>query len=142
NHFISVAITLVVISPFLWALMFRGTRLKDLQKRHVSSFLREPRRLVLLIRIAIGLFFIGFLFNTFVSPLFAFSGVVLSIVFLVAFRKKIQSLYLRIEGRFVSNLNERERNEQQKLLSPWDSHMTTIELHPALSCLGKPLSEL
>ena len=142
NHVISVAITLVVISPFLWALMFRGTRLKDLQKRHVSSFLREPLLLVLLIRIAIGLFFIGFLFNTFVSPLFAFSGVVLSIVFLVAFRKKIQSLYLRIEGRFVSNLNERERNEQQKLLSPWDSHMTTIELHPALSCLGKPLSEL
>lgn len=141
SHLIATGITFIIISPFLWAVMFRGTGTKGLQNKHGKSFQRGPLIVILIIRISLGILFIGLLFGIFFSTLYAIAGVTAAILFLVVFRKKIQHFYLKIEQRFVSNLNERENHNKEKLLSPWDSHMTTIDLHPALPFIGKPLLE-
>ena len=76
---------------------------------------------------------------------------------LFLFSKKIQSFYQRIEGRFLSNLNAREKlaNEEkikeetlnkqfnpQSDLSPWDAHMIDLEVNPHAEYIGKTLLEL
>ena len=62
-------------------------------------------------------------------------------------------MYDSIESRFIKNLNDRELQEELKQLelqaskrnvelAPWDAHMTTFEVEPEVSIIGKTLEEL
>jgi len=80
------------------------------------------------------------------------------IVVMVLFSNRIQSFYQRIEGRFLTNLNEREaaaevvsslsgdtfRNHfnNQTDLSPWDAHMVDLRVNQQAEYIGKTLVEL
>jgi CPA2 family monovalent cation:H+ antiporter-2 len=76
---------------------------------------------------------------------------------MVLFSTRIQRFYQRIEKRFLSNLNARERlamelelKEEalrkefnpQTDLSPWDAHMIDLEVNPHAAYIGKTLVEL
>lgn len=144
---ITTVITLVLLSPFLWALCFLGVKRIRNQNTKLSIFQRGPLYIILLLRIGLALFFIGLLFDTFYSPLVGVIGVLATSILLFLFRSKIQSYYLKIQKRFKTNLNERnvekeksvENENDLKLLAPWDSHIATFELHPALKFVGKKL---
>lgn len=142
---ITTFITLLLLLPFLWALSFRGLKFNPKSNQSLDSFPKGPILSITLIRIFLSLFFIGLLFDTFYSSWLALAGVLLSAFILIAFRKKIQAYYFRIEKRFITNLNAREQEiaESKKLgdLAPWDSHIATFELHPALPFIGKTLVE-
>jgi K+:H+ antiporter len=56
--------------------------------------------------------------------------------------KKIQSFYLRIEDRFLSNFYEKENEENVEDLSPWDAHMERFEVRPEWNGIGKSLGDL
>lgn len=142
NHGIATTITFLILTPFLWALAFRGVKMINLKNSKWNPMQRGPLYAIILIRIALAVFFIGLLFGTFYSTWVAVIGVSCSVLFLVLFRKKIQSYYLRIEQRFMTNLHAREAEKNIKPLNPWDSHITSIELHPALPFIGKPLVEV
>ena len=75
------------------------------------------------------------------------------ITFFILFRNKIQTLYDKLENRFIRNLNDRELQEEIKAvnlksskrnvsLAPWDAHMTTFDIQQEMPLIGKTLEEL
>jgi CPA2 family monovalent cation:H+ antiporter-2 len=105
------------------------------------------------IKLALSVFFIIFLLNRFFSISIALYGAVVLMILFMLYRKKIQRLYDRIENRFIMNLNDRELQEEIRVLeaqsarrnvtlAPWDAHMTTFDVDPEVSVIGKTLQEL
>ena len=152
-------ITLGISAPFLWALMVKkpdNAAYKGLWL--INKYNRGPLLMIEIARIVVGIFLIGFWVNSFFSARVALLvAVPIIIVVLFLFSKRIQKFYQRIEGRFLSNLNARERiaNEEkmkqealqksfnpQSDLSPWDAHMIDLEVNPHAEYIGKTLAEL
>lgn len=137
-------VTLILLAPFLWALSFRTTVGKQFANVWQKPAQRGPLMALMLSRIGLALFYIGFLFDTLFSSLVAFLGVAMASVLLFLFRRRIRDFYGRIEQRFLSNLNLREQKELKKqtaIGTPWDSHMASFQLTAAVPCIGKTLLE-
>lgn len=137
-------LTLIFLSPFLWALAIRmppeGYRLVIANSQYRGIFY-----LVRLFRLALVAFFIGFLLQRFFNIYtgIVFTAVIISL--LVIFSKKIQALYAKLEHRFFSNLNEREietSRQNRTELAPWDAHIVPLVVPPTAACVGKTLLEL
>jgi monovalent cation:H+ antiporter-2, CPA2 family len=140
---ITAGVTLILLSPFLWALAFRRTQAQAYASVWVKPLQRGPLILLMLTRVGLALFYIGFLFETLYSLGIAIAGVVLASVLLILFRKKIKTLYGKIELRFLENYNFREEQtkELDKPLAPWDTHLSTFELNAQSPYIGKTLLE-
>lgn len=153
------AITLGVSAPFLWALMAKKPAISAYKELWlVNKYNRGPLLVLEILRNIIGILLIGFWVNSFFSTKITFLiAVPLIIIVMLLFSKRIQTFYQRIEGRFLSNLNARERlagrqqanqNEihnrfnPQSDLSPWDAHMIDMEVNPQAEYIGKTLVEL
>ncbi len=143
NRIILTFATLVLLSPFLWALAFSRTQRQAYANVWIKTSQRGPLILLLLSRILLAVFYIGFLFDRLFSPQIAFLGVVISIIILAIFAKKIKAFYGKIEFRFLANFNERETltENNSDILTPWDTHITTIELNAQSPYIGKSLFE-
>lgn len=156
---VGLIITLGVSSPFLWALMGKkpnNAAYKELWL--INKYNRGPLLVIEITRNIIGILLIGFWVNSFFSAKVAILvAVPIIMVVLFLFSKRIQNFYQRIEGRFLSNLNARERlageeklreEEIQKRfnpqsdLSPWDAHMIDLGVNPHAEYIGKTLVEL
>jgi CPA2 family monovalent cation:H+ antiporter-2 len=138
-------VTFLCISPFLYALALRQVAVKAYEELKAENKFRAPIRIVNLIRILFAVFYIGFLLNSFFSSVIAFAAVVIFVVAYLAFPKKLQQFYEKIENRFMQNFNDRENVEatnSKRELSPWDAHMTTFEINAGSNIVGKPLHEL
>jgi len=134
--------TLLCIAPFLYALSLRKIAVKPYEELKAENKFRGPIRIVNLIRILFAVFYIGLLLNSFFSNFIAFAALVVFIVAYIAFPKKLQNFYDKIENRFMQNLNDRENAEATKSkreLSPWDAHMTTFEINAESNIIGQPL---
>lgn len=140
---ITVGISLVILSPFLWALAFRRTHKQAYANVWVKTSHRGPLIVLLSSRVLLAVLFIGLLFDRLFSPLIALAGVIVSVLMLAILSKKIKAFYGKIEIRFLSNYNERETEMPDTIgmLSPWDSHITTFELNPKSPYIGKTLFE-
>jgi monovalent cation:H+ antiporter-2, CPA2 family len=152
-------ITLGVSAPFLWALMAKKPAISAYKELWlVNKYNRGPLLVLEISRNIIGILLIGFWVNGFFSTKITFLlAVPLIIIVMLLFSKRIQAFYQRIEGRFLSNLNAREKlaGEQQAEknpvqnrfnpqsdLSPWDAHMIDMEVNPQAEYIGKTLVEL
>lgn len=158
HNILVLVISLGVATPFLWALMVK--RPKNMAYKELwldKRYNRGPLVIVEIARVLLGIFLIGLL----VLQLFSLEItllVVIPIVFIVffVFSTRIQKFHQRIEGRFMSNLNERESVERQKPenmlrkknedfqshLLPWDAHIVEMEVVQEASYAGKSLAEL
>lgn len=137
-------LTLLICSPFLWALAIR-TPTEVARKLIDTHQYKGMFYLIRLLRLALVAFFVGFLLHRFFN---IYIGIIVTAAFLllmVIFSKKIQALYARLEQRFIANLNERE-TETSRLnrteLAPWDAHIVPLTVPPAAACIGKTLMEL
>lgn len=140
NLFI-VSLTLLMIAPFLYALAFRRGPSQTYAGIWTKPLYRGPLLALIISRIALAIFFVGFVFAKYYSPLAAFIGVLVSALFFITQRHRIKRFYGRIETRFLLNLNEREEALKQKhYLAPWDSHLTTFTLDSRSPIIGLPLS--
>jgi len=136
-------LSLLILSPFLWALAFRRMRPKEYANVWIKTFHRGPLILLQLLRIFLAVFYIGFLFDQLYSPITALKGVAISCFILIIFSKKIRSFYKKIELRFLTNLHEPQYTiPKEELLTPWDTHIAVFELSPQCPLIGKTLSEL
>jgi CPA2 family monovalent cation:H+ antiporter-2 len=149
NSFINIItafITLLFMSPFLWALAVKKTQPEETLRVWGQRKYRGAYLVLQVIRILMAVVFVGFLLQRFFSPLIALviSGSI--IVVLIFFSHRIKDFYFRLEERFLTNLNERELAERQKptipMLSPWDVHFTKFEVEPHSFIVGKTLMEL
>ncbi len=152
-------ISLGIAVPFLWAIMAKkpdASAYKELWLE--KKYNRGPLLVLEIARIIIGILLIGFwvnrLFSAKVAILVAVPVIIISLIF---FSRRIQRFYQRIERRFLSNLNARERIAKEEKfkdedsrkdfnpktdLSPWDAHMIDLEVNPHAEYIGKTLAEL
>lgn len=145
GRFIGAALTLVVISPFLYALALRRVAKKEVEALFQERKYRGPIIMMILFRFILTLFYIGFLLNYFFSPAVALIALVVSVVSYLLFPKKLNAQYHRIENHFLKNLNAREiirAKRQRSDLTPWDGHMALIDIGQDSAILGKTLEEL
>jgi CPA2 family monovalent cation:H+ antiporter-2 len=140
---VTAVITLVILSPFLWALAFRRTNRQAYANVWLKTSQRGPLLVLLLSRVVLAVLFIGFLFDRLFSPWIALAGVIVSILILGLLSKKIKAFYGKIEMRFLTNYNARETENPDAIgmLSPWDTHMATFELNSKSPYIGKTLFE-
>nr|WP_315210191.1 cation:proton antiporter [uncultured Flavobacterium sp.] len=138
-------ITLVILSPFLWALSLRRVAVKQVAILREERKYRGPILMMILLRMVLTLFYIGFLLNIFFSPVIAFIMLIAAVVVYFVFPKKLNAQYHKIEDHFLQNLNARELKKAVRSrsdLTPWDGHMTTFEIAPTSNIAGKTLEEL
>jgi CPA2 family monovalent cation:H+ antiporter-2 len=101
--------------------------------------------MMILLRMVLTLFYIGFLLNIFFSPIIAFIALIAAVVIYFVFPKKLNAQYHKIEDHFLKNLNAREIKKairSRSDLTPWDGHMTTFDIAPTSNIAGKTLEEL
>ncbi|SIT89883.1 cation:proton antiporter [Pontibacter indicus] len=141
----TVSIALILMLPFLWAMAVYHPQ-KEAQGRIWAN--RNYRSLIIVLeftRIGIAILVIGFLLNRVLSVEVALIVSLLIIGLLVLFSKRIQNFYIRIENRFMSNLNAREiaaASSMTHTLVPWDAHLTSFEVAPSAVVVGKSMGEL
>ncbi|MFV8442558.1 cation:proton antiporter [Flavobacterium sp. LB2P44] len=138
-------ITLVILSPFLWALSLRRVAVKEVAILREERKYRGPILMMILLRMVLTLFYIGFLLNIFFSPVIAFIALIGAVVVYFVFPKKLNAQYHKIEDHFLKNLNAREIKKairSRSDLTPWDGHMTTFDIASTSNIAGKTLEEL
>jgi CPA2 family monovalent cation:H+ antiporter-2 len=137
-------LTLVILTPFLWAFAIR-TPADIYQKLVGDPQFKGSFYTIRLIKLALLAFFIGFLLHRFFNIYVGISSTAVVISLLVLFTKKIQSLYAKLEGRFFANLNEREietSRVNRTELAPWDAHIVPVVIPSNADCIGKTLLQL
>jgi CPA2 family monovalent cation:H+ antiporter-2 len=142
---ISAVITLLAMSPFLWALVAKRTQ----REAYANLLVNRRNQLVMLeiARVALAVFFIGFLLNLLFSIQMALIVgliVVLALVFVAP--RRLRLFYSRLERRFMLNLNEREMEHAPTAatpeLLPWDAHLAYFRVSADSPCIGKTMMEL
>ena len=142
---IAALITIVILSPFLWALSLRRVAVKEVEQLMREKKHQGPIVMLVLFRILLSLFYVGFVLNTFFSSGVAFVAFMIAIGVYIIFPKKLHKIYHKIESHFLSNFNDREiikQNKRQNTLSPWDGHMAEFDIAKESNLAGKTLQEL
>jgi CPA2 family monovalent cation:H+ antiporter-2 len=143
---VTVAITLFASAPFFWGLAIRRlhslayTNLwLDKKYNHGPLVMLEVVRNILLV-VLVG-FMVEQLFNTMIA-LVAILPVI--VIVLLVFARRLNSFYARVEKRFLTNLNQRERMQPSgnSDLSPWDAHMAFFTMPAESTLVGKTLQDL
>jgi len=139
---ISLVVSFVIMAPFLWALSIR--RIQKTAYSHLwlsKKFTRGPLIAIEAFRIALGVFFVGFLVYEFFDTWIA-AGIALILIVLMMFifSRKLQSFYNKLEKRFILNLNARENLKPDIL--PWDTHLTELVVSPESEVVGQTLASL
>lgn len=145
GHVAAALITLVIVSPFLWALSLRKIAAKEVSELFENRKQRGPIVVLIFLRMVLGLFFIGFILNNFFSPGIAFIALIIALIAYILFPKQLHIRYNRIESHFLSNLNDREITKEKKTrrdLTPWDGHMAFFDIGKASNLSGKTLEEI
>jgi CPA2 family monovalent cation:H+ antiporter-2 len=138
-------ITLIIISPFLWALSLHRVAVKEVEILRQERKYNGPIMMMILFRIGLSIFYIGFLLNIFFSPIVAFFALIIAVGVYYFFPKQLHILYLKIENHFLKNLNDREIKKIKRRyasLTPWDGHMTTFQINKESNIAGKTLKTL
>ncbi|OAZ04527.1 cation:proton antiporter [Flavobacterium succinicans] len=138
-------ITLIVLSPFLWALSLRRVAVAEVSVLLEDRKSRGPMAMLFLFRILLAVGYIGLLLNIFFSPKIALVAFVIAILFYFLFQKKINHQYHKIENHFLSNLNDREISKAKRSrsdLSPWDGHMAVFDIAAESNIAGETLKKL
>ena len=145
QHVAVTGLIFVFTSPFLWALALRRVAISAMEDIRRDRRYRGPVTLVLFIRVALAVFYIGLLLNSFFSTYIALAALAILVLGGVLFPKRLQKVYYYIENHFIKNLNSREISEKIKKrseLTPWDAHMTIFEVPAESTIAGKTLYDL
>ncbi|RZJ63088.1 MAG: sodium:proton antiporter, partial [Flavobacterium sp.] len=145
HHVAVTGLIFVFTSPFLWALALRRVAISAMEDIRRDRRYRGPVTLVLFIRVALAVFYIGLLLNSFFSTYIALAALAILVLGGVLFPKRLQMVYYYIENHFINNLNSREISEKIKKrseLTPWDAHMTIFEVPAESNIAGKTLYDL
>jgi CPA2 family monovalent cation:H+ antiporter-2 len=141
---ISLVVSLIVMAPFLWALAIR--RIERKAHAHLwlnKKYTRGPLISLEILRISLAIFAVGFLIFQFYSTWASITiAMVLIILGMTIFSRKLQAFYDRMEHRFLYNLNAREEQNRQPEILPWDTHLTELTVSPESDVVGRSLVEL
>ncbi len=144
GNIISLVFTLLMMTPFLWALAIR--RIERRAYSHLwlnKKYTRGPLVSLEALRIALAIFYVGFLifqlYNTWLAITIALALIILG---MFIFSRRLQSFYNRLESRFLLNLHAREAEKGQREILPWDAHLAELVVAPESKLVGKTLFDL
>ncbi len=142
---LTIAAGLLLMAPFLWALAVRRSQQEVFGNLWLQNRFKGPLAMMEVLRIGLALFFVGFLMDQLLSPVYALFIAVTMVLLLVLFSKRIQAFYDRIETRFIANLNQKEIMEREKTspeLAPWDAHISLFDVTADSALAGRSLPDL
>ena len=141
----SIAVTLAVVSPFIWAMAFKyrisltNSRLitKNIFERHVIVF-------IFILRYIIAITVITNILRHFISfNFFAAVGIAIGISIILAFSNGIMKFYDKLEKNFMENLNKRQK--QASFVIPevlqQNFHLEKVVVSPLSRVVGKHLKD-
>lgn len=134
---LTLALTLIVMSPFLLALML------PVSLYNSSSKWGVPTIVLTIFRFGIALFFVVRTITSWYSARVGLS-VAIAVILLIAlyFSKRLRESMGRIENKFIDNLNERElRRSGKKNAVVHDLHQAYITIGSACSFVGERLMD-
>ncbi len=155
---VALVVSLLPGLPFLWAIMAKrpdNSAYKELWTQRL--YIKGPLFLIETGRVLLSLTFLG-VWTMLIMPtqlaIFIVIPVVAVVLFL--FRQRMNNFYLRLESRFLDNLNAREdeaantlvariarkNSDFQSRLAPWDAHIVEMEVPQCAPYVGKSLREL
>jgi len=141
---VTLVISLIIMAPFLWALAIRRIERKAYSHLWLNKkYTRGPLVVIEILRIALAVFFVGFLIVQYYTTWIAVSiALVLILGGMFIFSQKLQRFYERMETRFLYNLNAREQANKQPEILPWDTHLLELTVAPESQLVGKSLVDL
>lgn len=159
NNLIISLLSLAFAIPFIWAIMARKPNSSIYKEFWLKKkiYRRGPLLFIEILRVIIGVTIIGVWALYFYKPLIALLVILpIALITFYLFNKRIEQFYSRIEGRFITNLKERDdvafntidatvsrkNTEIESHLSPYDAHIVQLEIPPHASFIGKDLAQL
>lgn len=142
---VSVAVTMLLMIPFIWALSVRRIQREAYSNLWLNRRLnRGPLIAIEIARIGLAILLVAILINIYFSIATAIVIALLSMaIATILFNNKLQAFYDRLERRFLTNLNERHTEKLLKSeIAPWDAHLATFDVLPEFNDAGKQLREL
>ncbi|MNJ96792.1 Inner membrane protein YbaL [compost metagenome] len=138
-------LTVILTTPFLWAVVVgRPSAQKDL-KPEVLAQLKRLQVGVAIVRLLIGIVLTGFVVRQFVTVETAASVMIFVIVMLaISFSRISGPVYKLIESRFLSNLNDKDDEIKRMAvpeLTPWQATMAEFILAPQSELVAKSLEQ-
>lgn len=134
----------IAMFPFLWALVMRKIRPREMAILWGNRWYRAPLVLLRMVRVGLGIIYVS-LFLITIFPLKVASVLVVAIVLIsLLFLQRIHRFYVRLEDRFFSNFNDRElqdARENRNELAPWDAHIVQYMLPPGSPVTNMTLEE-
>ncbi len=136
--------TLVVVAPLIWAMSLRRISRNAYRQLWVSKRqLRGPLVMLELLRLVAAIVVLSILASLFFDTRWAvFIPLVLMLVVAIFFRQRLYKFYMRMEQRFMSNLNQRELSRRRTDLAPWDMHLAQVRVQEDSNAIGHSLQEL
>lgn len=140
---IAAAVTFVLMSPFLWALMVKEVKMSLIKKLGEGRANRVPLTLMIVFRILLALFFVIYYLSIVHSQRTGILlGLALFIVVLILLSKRIQKQFMRIENIFMDNLNERELRKTGRNTSlVSDMHLAYMDVNANCPFAGRRLMD-
>lgn len=144
-RFLAAVVTILLVSPFLWAMSIRKILPATAVRLWEIRYYRGPMIVLQIVRLVVTMVIMGFIVHNIVSYVWAVALLLLTIVALLFNYRRLQRVHAWVERRFVSNLNEKEhldKKESGAHLTPWDAHITNFVVSPDYRGVGMPLEEL
>ncbi len=139
-------IAISALGPFLYMLSVRKINRQSYTELWLNRYNRGPIIGMEIARVALGVFFIGFILDQLFSTFTALTiGVFVIVIVTVLFRRRLTAFSNRIEKRFMDNLYLRETMHAKSPIGhllPWDAHMANFDIDIDSTLVGIPLEEL
>ncbi|MBR1851438.1 MAG: cation:proton antiporter [Bacteroidales bacterium] len=138
-------VSLVVASPFLWAVAVKNVNRKRLSQ--LLSTYRHSQAIVipvLILRYFVAVFFVGLFIGRYINLAVGFVMVLAVItVVIVLFSRKATDFYQHIEERFISNFNQRQAQQSFQIPESLEAgfSMERIPVTPYSPIAGHTLRE-
>ena len=145
---VCITVSIFAALPFLWGIVngaalmkARGYRIDDIRDLTTQALFMLGARLLM------AHFLLAFLISQFVSAAWSFA-LVATIAIVVGYlgAKNFSKIYIWLERRFLSNLNERDVAERKRnnipQLAPWDAHLSRVQVSPDSDLVARRLSEI
>jgi len=139
-----VGLGIVLLAPLLWGLSFKSIGGHDFRQiRLLEKGQRSPLVVLQLVRIAFGIFFVGYFFRVLYSPLWALIAVSVTLLILYVLRHRVKSVYGHLEGRFMENWKPSRDTEASRVeeMQLWDVHVAHFRVDNYAPFVGRSLEE-
>ena len=142
---LGLAATLIVMSPFLWAVAVKNVNRKKIKEMFETYRFSQAVVIPLLIlRYFVALFFVGVAIAGYVNIAVGFLMVIAVIVVaVVLFSRKADGFYSQIEERFTKNFNSRQAQTSFHIPEGMENEfaMERLRMTPASPLAGKTLAQ-